>query len=521
MMGINNKVYSQDVLVEVTDGTWSTGWNFAWQTFETGTINSDTSLYSVSVQLNNPDHNNGRPGFVYIEIYDTIDTSNMCSPALTGLVATSEEVEITNATAAFVEFRFLSVVPLNPNSTYYFRVKDDDHEGVTQSIYFNGTGLDGGSGGHCKTLNHIVKTVDILSLNINVTGLAESNSVSFSNTTYNTSTPLDVNNNNTYILTDLSDLFPYDVTITSQPDTPNQVCSFLNEPSGNITGGDVTINVECVTSQYSIGVDVNGLEKGNSVSFLNNGTDFLQVDSNGMYQFDTPLDDESEYNVIVQSQPSDPDQQCDVILGNDFLAGADVSITVECNIVDYQVGVDVSGLANGNSFGLLNNGTNFLTVENNGITFFSQSIPDFSSYNMSIQSQPMAPNQTCAFDANNSGTINGPDNTVSITCVTTTYLIGGSVSGLLDNNGLILNINNSEDKIIISNGAYVFDTPIADGTAYDVIIDQQPINPIQPCSIFNSSDNLEGEDVINVNVECEIGEDLLYINGFESLPILR
>ena len=90
--------------------------------------------------------------------------------------------------------------------------------------------------------------------------------------------------------------------------------------------------------------------------------------------------------------------------------------------------------------------------------------------------------------------------------------------GLHDNNGLILNINNSEDKIIINNGGYVFDTPLPDGSIYDVTIDQQPISPIQPCSIINSSANIEGMDVIDVNVECEFGEDMLYINGFESLP---
>ena len=59
----------------------------------------------------------------------------------------------------------------------------------------------------------------------------------------------------------------YDVDITAQPTTPNQVCTFDTADAGTLAGSDVTINVTCTTTQYNVNINVSGLAATNSVSF--------------------------------------------------------------------------------------------------------------------------------------------------------------------------------------------------------------------------------------------------------------
>ncbi|WP_218944371.1 hypothetical protein, partial [Marinicella rhabdoformis] len=90
----------------------------------------------------------------------------------------------------------------------------------------------------------------------------------------------------------------------------DQVCSFDNADAGNLAGGDATVNVSCVTTQYTVGVNVSGLAGGNTVVIQNNGGDDLNVNANGVSTFATALDDGSAYNVSVLTQPTSPNQTC-------------------------------------------------------------------------------------------------------------------------------------------------------------------------------------------------------------------
>jgi hypothetical protein len=87
----------------------------------------------------------------------------------------------------------------------------------------------------------------------------------------------------------------------------------------------------------------------------------------------------------------------------------------------------------------------------------------------------------------------------------------------LDGNYFVLKNNGGDNKTITSNGAYIFTTPILDEQGYNVEFDQEPNNPIQPCTLSNESSTLIGEDVIDVNVNCLIGDDLIYRQGFEEI----
>ena len=186
----------------------------------------------------------------------------------------------------------------------------------------------------------------------------------------------------------------------------------------------------------------------------------------------------------------------------------------------FNVGVTVTGLATGNALELLNNGSdNLLVNTNNSLTNFSMPLNDGSNFNVTIATQPTMPNQTCSFDGASSGTVSGADVTdISLTCVTDTYFIGGTVNGLFQGNYVVLQNNGGDDEIVMGNGAFAFSIPIEDEQSYNVTIDMQPDDPIQPCSVSNNTGSVMGSDVTDVVVTCMFGDDLIFRNGFEVPP---
>ena len=131
-----------------------------------------------------------------------------------------------------------------------------------------------------------------------------------------------VTTNSSFTFSPQDDSTSYDVTVLTQPDDPSQTCTVLNG-TGTLTGENV-INVEvtCVTDQFTVGGTVTGLE-GDQVVLQNNGGDDQTLTADGGFLF-SPQDDATDYQVAVATQPSDPQQVCNVIAGSGTLAGADV-----------------------------------------------------------------------------------------------------------------------------------------------------------------------------------------------------
>ncbi len=103
-------------------------------------------------------------------------------------------------------------------------------------------------------------------LDVNVTGLAATNTVTFTNS----KDIVPVSTNGISTVSSISDATAYSMTITQQPDTPNQVCTFTSgNETGTMTSVGVTVDVNCVTTQYDVNINVTGLAATNSVSFSN------------------------------------------------------------------------------------------------------------------------------------------------------------------------------------------------------------------------------------------------------------
>ncbi len=267
----------------------------------------------------------------------------------------------------------------------------------------NGSGTIAGSDISNVSINCITISY---SISVNVSGLANNNQLVLQN---NSGDDLTADSNSQFTFsTTLLDESTYDVTVLSQPTSPNQNCAISNGSSSLIGMNADNINVVCTTIQYTIAGNVSGLASGNSLVLQNNSTNDLNISADGSFVFSMALDDESAYNISVLTQPTDPNQSCTVANQNGILAGANISdVTVVCTTTTYTIGGVLAGLASGATVTLQNNTGDDLILTDNGVFTFATGLDDTSNYSIIVSSQPNNPNQTCLIAGGNSGNNNG------------------------------------------------------------------------------------------------------------------
>ncbi len=167
-------------------------------------------------------------------------------------------------------------------------------------------------------------------------------------------------------------------------------------------------------------------------------------------------------------------------------------------ISDYTIGGTVNGLSG--TVVLQNNGGDDLQITSDGTFTFSTAIADGSTYSVTVKTQPDG--QTCT-GSKNTGTISGADVTdVTVTCSVDTYIdtytVGGTVSGL--SGTVVLQNNGGDDLTITTEGAFTFNTVLADGSGYNVTVKTQPDG--QTCTVTNGNGTISSADVTDVSVNC-------------------
>jgi hypothetical protein len=168
---------------------------------------------------------------------------------------------------------------------------------------------------------------------------------------------------------------------------------------------------------FTIGGTMSGLAGGDSVRVLDNGGDAIFVSSNSSFTFPTPLASGATYDVTVANQPVIPiAQTCTVADGTGTVGTSNVTdVTITC-VPNFPVGGTLSGLHNGDTVTLRNNGGNALTLTANGPFTFSTELPAGSTYDVTSTS-PMTPfPQTCTVTGG-TGTVTSPGvSNVGVTC---------------------------------------------------------------------------------------------------------
>ena len=282
-----------------------------------------------------------------------------------------------------------------------------------------------------------------------------------------------------------------------------QICSVSPYGgTGVIVNADVTdIMVNCALEAYSVGGTVSGLPNGATVTLVNNNTESLSVTANGPFQFNTLLTPGASYSVTVAD--STVGQTCSVTgnTGTGTINNANVeSVLVNCVPSEYTVGGTVSGLPDGTSLTLVNNGESLAVNTDGTFTFLTQYVSG-TPYAVTIVGSPAG--QTCSIIGNTgTGTINNANvESVLVSCAPTLYSLGGTVTNLPIGTTVTL-ANNGEFLPVTANGPFQFVTKYGIGTDYSVTVAQSPAG--QTCSVTGSTGigSIYNADVTTVQVNC-------------------
>ena len=136
------------------------------------------------------------------------------------------------------------------------------------------------------------------------------------------------------------------------------------------------------------------------------------------------------------------------------------------NLDTYDVSVNVTGLAQGNSIELLNNGGDNIIVNTDSVATFPIPIINGRGYNVTVMlPQPTSPNQNCVV-TDPIGTINGDNVELAVICTIIKYNIDVTVTGLDAGNSIELT-SNSQTLNFTGEGTQSF-VGIDDGTNFAV-----------------------------------------------------
>lgn len=326
-----------------------------------------------------------------------------------------------------------------------------------------------------------------------VTGLASGVQVTLYD---NGSDPLTVSSNGPYTFTlPVAYNGSYNVTVGTQP--TGQTCTVTNG-NGLATATNITnVNVTCSTSTFTISGSISNLGAGTQVTLENNGSDPLNITTNGAFTFATPVSYGGSYSVTVGTQPTG--QICTVSSASGMPVTADVTdVSVLCAMDTFTVSGTVSGLT-ASGLVLKDNSGDPISVGAGNTTFvFDIPVAYGSSYDVTVFQQPTG--LTCSVNNASGSNVTANVSNVSIACAVSTYTIGGAIAGLTAS-GLVLQDNSSDNLTVsVSDTTFQFATPVAYGASYNVTVFQQPST--QTCTVSSGTGANVTAIVTNVDVDC-------------------
>jgi alpha-tubulin suppressor-like RCC1 family protein len=135
---------------------------------------------------------------------------------------------------------------------------------------------------------------------------------------------------------------------------------------------------------------------------------------------------------------------------------------------------------------------------------FANTPPSGTSYSVTVARQPSSPNQNC--EVTNGAGVAGDTGRAyaTVTCVTATHAVGGTVSGLTHPRVTLAKSFKGappEHLSISADGAFTFPTPGQEGSSYAVTVATQPTSPVQACTVTGGTGVVEGP-VTGISVTC-------------------
>jgi len=195
-----------------------------------------------------------------------------------------------------------------------------------------------------------------------------------------------------------------------------------------------------------------------------------------------------------------------------FLLSCSDAAKEASEITTYPITVSVSGLEDGDSIQIVESQsgvTKTITADN------LYSLPHFNlgvTYSIEVTSNPL--NKRCRVDEG-SGLIDGnSDVNVTILCLKELKISGDLIG--LEVGQIIIRLKSgehSEDLELSGSKAPVsfnFDSLLLDTDTYDISVLSYPKSPYQRCSIVNGQGVLNGTDVLDLKINCQL---TLYLRG--------
>ena len=277
----------------------------------------------------------------------------------------------------------------------------------------------------------------------------------------------------------------YTVTVLTEP--TSQVCTVTNG-MGRANTNVGNILVACSAAYYTIGGTISGLTGTGLV--LQNNLNSLAVSANGSFNFSVA--NGAPYYISIQTQPTG--QVCTVTNGSGTASANVTNVQVACLNL-YSISGDVSGLT-GTGLVLQNNGGNTLAISANGVFTLPNGVASGSTYNITVLTQPTG--QSCTVTGGN-GTASANVGNILVACTAVYYTIGGTVSGPLLLQGLVLQDNGGNNLPLNSTGSFTFSISVPGRAAYSVTILTQPMG--LSCAVSNGSGTATA-NVTSVQVAC-------------------
>lgn len=244
-----------------------------------------------------------------------------------------------------------------------------------------------------------------------------------------------IKSNGDFVLGTLGDGAGYEVSILSQPTDKTQTCT-LSNGSGIVSGTSINnLSINCSTSEFKVGVEVYGLNTGDTLVIANEAVPFRPptITINGIDRIEPIISnsfriaDGKRYELVVANQP-EGGKECLIANASGTVDGETVNdIKAYCapSRDNYSVGGIIYNLGLGNQERTitleLKNGieqlavTSQATITGNTPFQFNQALPSGSSYTVEIAQQPIGAN--CVVDSQSSGTLLTNITDVHVSCI--------------------------------------------------------------------------------------------------------
>lgn len=90
----------------------------------------------------------------------------------------------------------------------------------------------------------------------------------------------------------------------------------------------------------------------------------------------------------------------------------------------------------------------------------------------------------------------------STTLTVANYIVSGTLSLLPGGDSVVLQNNGVDNLTLTANGPFIFNTPLASGTAYNVSVLTQPVAPAHTCYVVDGSGTITNAYITSVQVVC-------------------